>query len=237
MDLSAFQPKVLDTPVVDNSGLFNQSNNTVSQGDQFATSTALTEAQNKQNLQNLIASRESLKRAQSQRKALKLSTQQAAQNAQNVLNSQPSTPTSTTTNGTTSFPSSSAGLPKGISSSAPETTVKIKNGMSFTINSSAASHFVGFANALLGEGYKIYSIAGYNNRPISGSATPSMHSYGLAFDINPSDNPVSYGKTITNLPANVAALAAKYGLTWGGAAQWNKEDAMHFSIPLKGYSY
>lgn len=110
-------------------------------------------------------------------------------------------------------------------------------GHSFEVAKSAAKQFVSFVNALAAEGYKITSIGGYNPRDIAGTDEPSLHSYGLAIDINPADNPVSYGKLKSNLPSNVEALAKKFGLVWGGSPQFHKKDAMHFSIPTAGYSY
>lgn len=103
-----------------------------------------------------------------------------------------------------------------------------------TVNSTAADNFIGFLRALSKTGYKVTSIGSYANRNIAGTNTPSLHSYGLAVDINPTQNPVAYGKVITNLPKGVGRLAARYGLAWGG--QWNgsKKDPMHFSVPAYG---
>jgi hypothetical protein len=50
--------------------------------------------------------------------------------------------------------------------------------------------------------------------------------YGNAIDINPARNPYSR-KFITDMPANVSDMAAKYGLSWGG--DWKSiKDTMHF---------
>lgn len=108
-------------------------------------------------------------------------------------------------------------------------------GRSLTLNASAMNNFVGFLNALTRTGYKIHSLGSYANRNIAGTSQKSLHAYGLAIDINPSENPVTWnGVPITNLPPGVGALAAKYGLKWGGAWQGSKTDAMHFSIPWGG---
>lgn len=103
-----------------------------------------------------------------------------------------------------------------------------------TVNATAADNFVGFLRALHKTGYKVTSLGSYANRNIAGTNRRSLHSYGLAIDINPSQNPVAYGKVITNLPKGIGRLAAKYGLAWGG--QWNgsKKDPMHFSVPAYG---
>jgi hypothetical protein len=103
-----------------------------------------------------------------------------------------------------------------------------------TVNSSAADNFVGFLRALNRTGYKVTSLGSYANRNIAGTNTRSLHSYGLAIDVNPSQNPVTYGKIITNLPKGVGRLAAKYGLAWGGNWNGSKKDTMHFSVPAYG---
>lgn len=103
-----------------------------------------------------------------------------------------------------------------------------------TVNSSAADNFIGFLRALNRTGYKVTSLGSYANRNIAGTNTRSLHSYGLAIDINPSQNPVAYGKIITNLPKGVGRLAAKYGLAWGGTWNGSKKDPMHFSVPAYG---
>lgn len=74
-------------------------------------------------------------------------------------------------------------------------------------------------------------------RPIDGSGKPSLHSYGIALDINPSKNP--HDKPLrTNLPAaliaDVEALRTRNGkrvFSWGG--RWATPDAMHFQIDCK----
>lgn len=108
------------------------------------------------------------------------------------------------------------------------------NGRSLTLNRSVMNNFVGFLKALNKTGYNIESVGTYANRNIAGTNTPSLHKYGLAMDINPAQNPVSYGHVVTNMPRGIGRLARRYGLTWGG--NWNgpKYDAMHFSVPYNG---
>lgn len=111
------------------------------------------------------------------------------------------------------------------------------HGMSYTVNSTVAQRFQGFLQALWKAGYHPTSIGGYSNRNIAGTSTKSLHAYGLAIDIDPSKNPVTwdYGKNDHYaLPPNVGALAAKYGLTWGGSWHNAKRDYMHFSVPMFG---
>lgn len=117
--------------------------------------------------------------------------------------------------------------------------VSIRDGQGHTVqvNKSVAPEFKAFLRALKRTGYDIDSIGGYANRNIAGTSTRSLHSYGLAIDINPSSNPVYYGRRggmRENLPKGIGRLAKRYGITWGG--NWNgpKYDPMHFSFPYFG---
>jgi putative chitinase len=96
-----------------------------------------------------------------------------------------------------------------------------------------ANNFKGFVDELENSGYQIKSIGGYANRNIAGTGQKSFHSLGVAIDINPSSNPHLFdGRTVTDMPSNVSALARKYGLGWGG--DWNSsKDTMHFSMASK----
>lgn len=107
-------------------------------------------------------------------------------------------------------------------------------GHTLQLNPSAVDNFIGFLNALAATGYNIQTIGSHAVRNIAGTNTPSLHSYGIAIDINPSQNPVTYGAPVTNLPKGVGRLAAKYGLAWGGTWNGSKKDTMHFSIPYGG---
>lgn len=108
------------------------------------------------------------------------------------------------------------------------TTLQTSSGQQYQVNSQFASNFDGFVKELESRGYKISSIGGYNARNIAGTGTPSFHAQGAAIDINPGANPVGPANT-NNLPADIAAIAAKHGLGWGG--NWkSKKDPMHFSI-------
>lgn len=106
------------------------------------------------------------------------------------------------------------------------------HGKSFGINSQVAPIFLAFLDNLARMGYKPVSIGGYSNRNIAGTDRKSLHAYGLAIDIDPSRNPVTWnGQNITALPRGVGAMAARYGLKWGGSWTGSKRDTMHFSIP------
>lgn len=140
-------------------------------------------------------------------------------------------------------PTGSPHLPtvKGANPNAPIIR-QVSHGISYYINSSVASRFSNFLNALWNTGYRFSSLGGYANRniatgPAAGKGVKSLHSYGFALDIDPGRNPVNYDKNhaddVYALPKNVGALAAKYGLSWGG--NWRSyKDYMHFSVPYGG---
>jgi hypothetical protein len=119
-----------------------------------------------------------------------------------------------------------AGTTKG---GIPLSTITTTGGLTADVNSNYAGNFQGFTNELSASGYKINSIGGYNYRNINGTNKLSNHAFGDAIDINPGENPVTYGSTVTNMPSNVSEMAGKYGLEWGG--DWNnKKDPMHFEV-------
>jgi hypothetical protein len=141
-----------------------------------------------------------------------------------------------TTVGRLISPTSVASQPMPAISSAGTTKTGISlariatsNGLGADVNAKYAQQFQGFIKDLEGTGYKIKSIGGYNYRNIAGTSKLSNHAFGDAIDINPQQNPMGK-KLVTDLPSNVGDLAAKNGLSWGGA--WNsKKDAMHFEVP------
>jgi len=101
----------------------------------------------------------------------------------------------------------------------------------FVVAEQYANNFKGFVDELENSGYTIKSIGGYANRNIAGTGQKSFHSLGVAIDINPSTNPHTFPPKglVTDMPSNVAQMAAKYGLGWGG--NWrSSKDAMHFSM-------
>lgn len=107
-------------------------------------------------------------------------------------------------------------------------------GHTLHVNPVAVKPFRGLLNDLWKAGYRPKVIGSHNDRNIAGTNTPSLHSHGLAIDIDPGLNPVTRnGKMITALPKNVAAIARKWGLDWGG--NWRSyKDPMHFSLPHGG---
>jgi hypothetical protein len=75
---------------------------------------------------------------------------------------------------------------------------------------------------------------GYENRQnVNNPAAPSFHSYGLALDINSSDNPNGSkgGTGKYQIGPGAAAIAQKYGMEWGGAFT-GTTDPMHIEIHL-----
>lgn len=69
----------------------------------------------------------------------------------------------------------------------------------------------------------------YNFRRMRGGANLSMHSYGIAIDLDPDRNPQGKpwveGKGM--MPGEVVDIFLAHGWTWGGL--WKKNpDAMHF---------
>ena len=110
-------------------------------------------------------------------------------------------------------------------------SIKTMSGKSVQVAKQYADRFQGFINDLEAGGYKINDIGGYANRMnVNNPSVPSMHAYGAAIDINPSDNPNN--STTTNLPPETAELASKWGLGWG--MNWRSvKDPMHFSAAPK----
>ena len=114
------------------------------------------------------------------------------------------------------------------------TQITSPSGVKFTVAKDAADAFTGFLSDLEKTGYKINqgTSGGYNPRNIAGTNTPSQHSFGLAIDINSDRNPQG-AKGNSDLPPNVADLAAAHGLTWGGGWSGDTRDPMHFEVSGK----
>lgn len=110
------------------------------------------------------------------------------------------------------------------------TKIKAPDGKSIMVHKNAAGAFKGFLGALYAQGYRPKSISSYNNRNIAGTRTKSEHAWANAIDLDPQANRGDRlgggGSRQGNLPKNIASLAARYGLTWGGT--WKSADPMHF---------
>ena len=65
----------------------------------------------------------------------------------------------------------------------------------------------------------------FNIRKKRGAVSPSLHSWGLAIDINAAWN--GFGKTPTMSKALVKCFT-DVGFDWGGT--WSKPDGMHFQL-------
>lgn len=79
-------------------------------------------------------------------------------------------------------------------------------------------------------GYNFNTIYTYVNRSKIGGGGKSLHSWGIAIDINPETNPYqpdNYGPVQTDMPTQIIDIFRKYGFIWGG--DWPGErDPMHF---------
>lgn len=69
----------------------------------------------------------------------------------------------------------------------------------------------------------------FNIRKKRGAATPSLHSWGVAIDVNAAWN--GFGKQPTMTTALVACFKDA-GFDWGG--DWSKPDGMHFQLASLG---
>jgi hypothetical protein len=71
---------------------------------------------------------------------------------------------------------------------------------------------------------------GFDCRPISGTNVPSLHSWGLAVDINAPTNPRQYALH-TDMPGWMPTLWNKYGFRWGGNYPAGiAKDPMHYEF-------
>lgn len=112
---------------------------------------------------------------------------------------------------------------------------KIKNlkvsGISLPVRAEIAPLVEGFVIELVQRGYPVAVVKddwGFACRAIAGTNTPSNHSWGLAFDINATTNPMGK-RLITDMPSWVPEVAARYGFGWGGNYK-TRPDAMHFEF-------
>lgn len=108
---------------------------------------------------------------------------------------------------------------------------------SLQVHKKLAQNFINAFTELADSGFKAYSIGTYCWRKVnngSGSNALSQHSYGVALDINPNENPypgVTGGKyepgvNEYSITPEVVSIMNKYGFRWGGSYQ----DYMHFSV-------
>jgi hypothetical protein len=120
--------------------------------------------------------------------------------------------------------------PTGESIKVDLTTVTTASGKTAQVNKEYAPAFQSFVKDLESTGYKINSMGGYADRAnVNNPSVKSYHAFGAAIDINPDKNPNVRGQLITDMPQNIASIAAAHGLGWGGNWQ-SVKDPMHFSI-------
>ena len=90
--------------------------------------------------------------------------------------------------------------------------------------------------ALRSAGYKPDSRWAYNCRLIAGTDKPSLHSAGIAVDIDPEENPFTEGDPFSGKigPDHVAAALAirndAGARVWSWGGHWAKPDRMHFQL-------
>jgi len=113
------------------------------------------------------------------------------------------------------------------------TRIKTKSGKSVEVAGAYAKNFQGFIDELEATGYNIRRLGGYADRAnVNNPKVKSYHASGAAIDINDDTNPNNSRKT--DLPSNIGAIAAKYGLGWGMNFK-KTPDPMHFSIAKEEY--
>lgn len=125
-----------------------------------------------------------------------------------------------------------AGWPScsGVKTAGTAVVTAAKSGTRFSVHKRIAR----LVNLLVDEterrGYllKPGQCGGYNCRNISGTNSPSNHSWGLAVDINWNDNPMRRPLT-TNIPEWMVHLWGRYGFAWGGHYT-TTPDPMHFEF-------
>ncbi|GEM_PF-7127804 len=113
------------------------------------------------------------------------------------------------------------------------TTIKFQ-GKDVEVHSSAAADFIAWSDELdrlraadPTKDYRIASISGAEDRAnVNSPGTPSLHSFGIAVDINAGTN--ANGSSTTDMPRWFIESAYRNGFRWGG--QWNSDtsDPMHF---------
>jgi hypothetical protein len=100
----------------------------------------------------------------------------------------------------------------------------------------AVDAFKALEMALESSGYRPSSSWAYNCRNIAGTDSYSLHSFGIAIDIDPAVNPFSTGDPYSGKikPNHVAAVLAikntRGRAVWAWGGSWAKHDRMHFQI-------
>lgn len=106
-------------------------------------------------------------------------------------------------------------------------------GVKLHVRKEVAHLFAGFIKELADRGYRLDEMAddwGFANRDIRGyPGRKSNHAWGLAIDLNATENPMLRGRIETDMPDWVPDLARRWGLHWGGLYA-DRPDPMHFEF-------
>lgn len=245
-DWQDYTPAALSYQKPTDNGYLASNSDQISKTDQAITSNALTQSANASN-QALYQQQKALERQAKKSFTAPLTKQQVKSAAKGAgtptLNTSSHSGATVPTNATTGGKAAPAAPAVGGGAPTPgaETTIT-SHGHTVTVNSSVAGRFQGFLDSLWSAGYHFSSVGGYANRdihtgPAAGQGIQSLHAIGYAIDVDPTKNPTSpirkSGGYVYALPPSVGALAAKYGLSWGG--NWHSyKDFMHFSVPYGG---
>ncbi len=102
----------------------------------------------------------------------------------------------------------------------------------------ATDAFKALEAALRSAGYQPSSSWAYNCRNIAGTNNYSLHSFGIAIDIDPAANPYTTGDPYSGKikSSHVAAALAIKNVrgrsVWAWGGNWTKRDRMHFQIDV-----
>lgn len=100
----------------------------------------------------------------------------------------------------------------------------------------AADAFKALEMALRSTGYSPASAWAYNCRNIAGTDRYSLHSFGIAIDIDPAQNPFSTGDPysgkiqLDHVEAVLDIKNVRGRSIWAWGGNWTKRDRMHFQI-------
>lgn len=117
-----------------------------------------------------------------------------------------------------------------------------KDTMTLRVHKKLADDVVAIFDEMVAIGFKIKkgNTSSYNWRTKRGSNNMSIHSYGVAIDVNDSDNPYQdpsgYKPGVNEYAVTdeVIKIWEKHGFNWGGYFGGGDFDAMHFTYLEKG---
>lgn len=111
-----------------------------------------------------------------------------------------------------------------------------KTTASLTVHHALASEISAIFEEIQATGFKIHELSCYGYRKMaSGTGSLSHHSYGVAIDINWSENPAVYWGYSPDpnseyyINQNIVNIFKAHGFYWGGDWSANFYDPMHFS--------